>query len=418
MKVIILLFLLPSVLLAQQTHPDSLWQTIPFSPHQANGGRFEDLYMLDDMSGYGVDFGGHLYCFDIDSAWVRNIERVPGINFNGTRSVAFLNKNKGWIGILDSDTPLITTNDGGATWDSVGIEGPLPLGICGLSLVNDSVLFGAGAFDVGLFDSTTKTTVIRTTDGGATFVSIDMSPYASSLVDCRFTSKDNGLVTGTAGGKNYHEGNAVVLKTTDGGHSWKSVYRSTRTGEQGWKIFFRTATEGYVALQSPMEPAVTSPIYILKTTDGGDSWNEILIGHGTRAISPQGVCFPDAMHGIVGGYSDSVFTTTDGGVTWEQFSSNKLQGINRSRHINDTTSYVISSQVLALKKGTPISVKNVSITQTAVPYPNPATEFVKIELPPEGRTVVDVIDSKGTVISTIHDKVFTFCRNSLTSSRK
>lgn len=407
MKVIIFLLFLPTVLLGQQTHPDSLWQTIPTSPHQANGSRFEDLYMFDDASGYGIDYGGHLYGFSKDSNWMLTMTDSSGNRYNDTRSIAFLTKEQGWVGVLNNKTPLLRTNDGGKSWQVVPLPSPSPMGICGLSLVNENVLFGAGAFDVGLFgDTSAKTVVIKTTDGGATFTSIDMSPYASSLVDCRFTSQDNGLVTGTAGGKNYHEGNAVVLKTTDGGASWKSVYRSTRIGEQGWKIFFRTVTEGYVALQSPMQQGVAYPIYILKTTDGGDSWNEMLVGHGTRLVSPQGICFADEMHGILGGYSDSVFTTTDGGVTWEQFSTQKIRGINRSRRINGTTSYVIASQVLALGKSATSSVASINMLETSPSYPNPATEFVKIELPPEGRAIIDIIDSKGSIISTIHGDRF------------
>jgi photosystem II stability/assembly factor-like uncharacterized protein len=409
MKVIIFLFLLPTVLLAQQTHPDSLWHTTPTSPHQPNGARFEDLYTFDDKSGYGIDYSGHLYGFNKDSNWTLIISDSSGARYNDTRSVAFLTKDQGWIGLLNNKVPLLKTNDGGKSWQVVPMPSPSPMGICGLSLVNDTLLFGAGAFDVGLFgDSNAKTVVIKTIDGGATFTCIDMSPYASSLVDCRFTDRNNGLVTGTAGGKNYHEGNAVVLKTTDGGNSWKSVYRSERIGEQGWKIFFRTPTKGYVALQSPSKVGITYNMYILKTTDGGETWKEIVIGHGTRNVSPQGVCFADAMNGIVGGYSDSVFTTTDGGESWEQFSTQKIRGINRSRRINDTASYVIASQVLAFGKNAASTVARIDKAKTTPPYPNPAKEFVKIELQPEGRCIIDIIDSKGVTISTLHGDRFAY----------
>lgn len=415
MKVIIFLLLLPTILFSQQLHPDSLWHTIPSSPHQRAGGRFEDLFMFDATSGYGIDYGGIFYGFNKDTTWVLPINNSSGVRYNSTRSIAFLTKELGWVGLLNNEVPLLRTSDGGKSWLAVPMPSPTPLGICGLSLVSDSVLFGVGTYDVGLFgDTNAKAVIIKTTDGGATFTSIDMTPYASSLVDCRFTSKDSGLATGTAGGKNYHDGNVVVLKTTDGGATWKSVYRSTRVGEQGWKIFFRTETEGYVAIQMPDGWTDVNPIYILKTTDGGDSWNELLVGYGTRIVSPQGVCFADNMHGIVGGYGDSVFTTTDGGESWERFYSERMRGINRSRRINDTTSYVIASQVLAFGKNTTSSfLASIDKAETSHPYPNPAKEFVKVELQPEGRCIIEIIDSKGATISTLHGDRFAYIPTSL-----
>ena len=50
--------------------------------------------------------------------------------------------------MLDAPPVLYATHDAGATWTPVlDIPGPQPTGICGLSVVNDSVAYGCGRYD-------------------------------------------------------------------------------------------------------------------------------------------------------------------------------------------------------------------------------------------------------------------------------
>ena len=53
---------------------------------------------------------------------------------------------------------------------------------------------------------------------------------------------------------------------------------------------------------------------VIKTTDGGDTWTEVLGGAGTDGI--EAICFTSADTGFIAGWNDYFAKTTDGGTTW------------------------------------------------------------------------------------------------------
>lgn len=392
MKAILFFIVLYNICSAQ--HPDSYW--IPQQSLPANNDyRFEDMFFFDDTTGCGIGFYGEVKLFHGSDTVMIPVNDSANVRLNGTRCVSFLNRQLGFVGTLNHLKPLLKTTDGGFTWTPVTLPSPIPSGICGMSMVNENVLYGCGAFDVGFVSAPTGAVpvVIKTTDTGKTFTTIDMSPYAKSLVDCKFFTQEVGLVTGTVDSTHFRNGHAVVLITTDGGLTWKTVYKSTRIGEQGWKIFFRTTTEGYVALQSPL---TSGNKYILKTTDGGQTWKEMYLGFASLRSFPQGVCFVDEKNGIAGGYGDSVFTTSNGGATWLLSKSANIKHMNRSRKINDSTYYVIASRVLKFQYPNTTNVKDSETP--ALPYPLPAQDYVYVPIPFEGLCNATIVDEEGRVI--------------------
>jgi len=69
----------------------------------------------------------------------------------------------GWVGTLNLEHVLYATNDGGRSWTEVtNLPEPGPLGVCGMAVVNDSVVFAAGRYDG-------PARMIKTTDGGMTW---------------------------------------------------------------------------------------------------------------------------------------------------------------------------------------------------------------------------------------------------------
>ena len=84
-------------------------------------------------------------------------------------------------------------------------------------------------------------------------------------------------------------------------------------GTWGWKIQFLNNSLGYVSLEN------FTRALVLKTTDGGETWRKIDIAGNANL---EGIGFLDETNGWVGGWGDENFTTGtssftgDGGQSW------------------------------------------------------------------------------------------------------
>ncbi len=118
---------------------------------------------------------------------------------------------------------------------------------------------------------------------------------------------------------------APVLRSTDGGHSWKALLESVfNDAEGGPAAFSAIGTQDAWAI-----PSDQVPTEVLRTTNGGRSWQSTKVP--TFATSPfeacpaTGVFAPGELFGVqflsvatgwtVG--SDGIMTTDDGGVHWK-----------------------------------------------------------------------------------------------------
>jgi photosystem II stability/assembly factor-like uncharacterized protein len=77
--------------------------------------------------------------------------------------------------------------------------------------------------------------------------------------------------------------------TADGGKTWVNKLQNSGidfpAGEWGWKIQFLTPQVGFVSLENDTAAA------ILKTTDGGESWKRIPITDPQRNVELEGIGF-------------------------------------------------------------------------------------------------------------------------------
>lgn len=127
----------------------------------------------------------------------------------------------------------------------------------GMHVVDDSTVVAVGRVRG-------PSSFIRTTDRGETWTSTDMSAHAAGLIDVNFPHPDTGFAVGlTDEERDLSRG--VILATTDVGATWEQRFSTSRTGEWCWKISFPRRSTGYVSLQRNNR----SPIYFLRTTDGG-----------------------------------------------------------------------------------------------------------------------------------------------------
>src|SRR5690606_38992023 len=145
--------------------------------------------------------------------------------------------------------------------------------------------------------------------------------------------ENEGLaVGGTNANLSATSNRAVVLRTTDGGETWVRQFVSTGFGsEWGWKITFPTRQVGYVSVEYR---TARSSGKVLKTIDGGLTWAEVEIPAGDPYRGLQGVGFLTEDLGWASGRGEASLTV-DGGEHWQPFSS--LDGrVNRFRFFGDS----------------------------------------------------------------------------------
>lgn len=322
MKRILLLFsLLSSLLQAQQYN----WTTFSYPPGNGNG-RYDDVFFLNENLGWAAR-GGNGAVFkttDGGSSWVQQtVSSVPNEYY---RNIEFLNENVGFLGTLNSN--FYKTTDGGNSWQRINNISPYPQGICGLDCVGASTVYGCGAWFYPAY-------IIKSTDSGNTWQYIDMSAYATALVEITFINENTGFAAGS------DDTGAIILKTTDGGVSWTKIYNSNIPFEYVWKmqIFDNNKIFCSIEAESPNTGR------LLKSLNGGFTWE-------TKNFPDtyvQAVGFTSATHGWMGGHNTGFYETFDGGDTWTN--TGVGGSLNRIFLVNNNVAYAAGTNIYKMTTG-------------------------------------------------------------------
>jgi photosystem II stability/assembly factor-like uncharacterized protein len=295
------------------------WKKLTTEPYK---GKQDDITFVDENTGWYVNgFGNIFHTEDGGTTWQNQLKK-EGTFF---RTIAFIDKNVGFAGTVGTDyfpnvkdsIPLYGTKDGGKTWNPVKYKGPYVKGLCAIDIVKEQFI-NAGNIDykihlfaVGRVGSPANLMVSH--DGGETWKSNSMQKDCKMLFDIKMFNKNEGFAC-AASSDDMEKSNAVILKTTNGGKTWKNVYQSKRPFECTWKASFPNKKVGYVTIQSYNPDEKIKQQHVAKTIDGGKTWKELdlVADAGSREF---GVGFIDENHGFVG-TMNSGFETKDGGKTW------------------------------------------------------------------------------------------------------
>ena len=363
-----------------------IWRKLPNAPTTSS--RFVDTFFANGQTGWIIQIRGEVFkTTDGGKNW-QLLYTNAGMSM---RSIGFADESRGWLGALPSNTLLMQTEDGGTTWREItNLPEPKPLGICGISVVNRNVMYGSGWFQ-------DDPRVIKTSDGGQTWQTFDMRPYASGLVDCYFFHADSGFVVGAADGTELQNRVVVVLFTADGGKTWSVRHQGTRRGELGWKISFPSRQVGYVSI----EAFTPGPVYILKTTNGGVTWQDVRFRD--TLLDEQGIGFVNENVGWVGGWGNPTYATIDGGNTWQlaDFGMN----LNRFRFLSDTLAYAVGQTVYKYSI-TPVTSVAASPSETPASfsldqnYPNPfnPSTLIRYHLAQSASVTLRMFDLNGATV--------------------
>jgi photosystem II stability/assembly factor-like uncharacterized protein len=110
---------------------------------------------------------------------------------------------------------------------------------------------------------------------------------------------------------------SLLLKTTDGGKTWNRLYLpgsdQANISFNGYNLRFIDAMHGFVGAYRKLQP-FGQVWFILSTSDGGQTWQQINLPSG---VGLETFWFSDSLHGwILGGGAAGPYATKDGGLTW------------------------------------------------------------------------------------------------------
>ena len=243
------LFTLPLLFLSLFGLSQSTFYSIT-SPSNRN---FECIQFIDNNVGYIAGDSVLMKSENGGANWSEIDLSSIEINNNSNYLISdmhWFSAEMGWI-VLSNWSGLHSTNDGGETWSELT---PLNAGFCqkvACELKEDGTAFlgGAGCFTGALID--------YYSDGTWYSANLPENWDTEDLVTCiRFFGNDLGFA-GTSKGS--------VLKTTDGGINWTSVFQNTALSISD----FVSLDVGEVRLTFFTED---SDFGIMKSTDAGDNW--------------------------------------------------------------------------------------------------------------------------------------------------
>jgi len=220
---------------------------------------------------------------------------------------------------------LLRTNDGGLSWDSLSISGPdenFQVYDMHFRSPGKGVLAGYRA---------THQALAKTDDGGNTWV--DITPDPGSLSPMRaayFVDDDLGFAS-------TYDGN--FYQTSNGGTSWTTTTSELYVSD----INFLDAETGFIAGHD----GLTQMAVVLKTTNGGDSWDEVLSDSDPDLfvsdfdqidVVDANVIFTNMS------YQNSIYKSEDGGATWDLFEPVEFYSISDLDFTSATHGHVLSNE--------------------------------------------------------------------------
>lgn len=266
------------------------WQALPYVAGDANS-----LRMGSTSVGWAATGARLLRMAGPGGYWT---ELLPTA---GAKTVDAIDDLRAWA---LADTFLQRTVDGGLTWATVNLPGIREARDIDfvdatrgwMTAQTNQMVGGCPDYDEQ---------ILRTSDGGQTWTPLlpAGSPWRceSGLSQVVFVDANYGWVTGRN----------LLLRTTDGGLSWTAV---DTTSARSTFIDFVDAQRGWRILV----PFVPDEAYVQRTSNGGASWQTVLVTS-TYFVPDYGVLdFLNASEGWVAGEQGMVWYTKDGGATWSQ----------------------------------------------------------------------------------------------------
>ncbi|KAA3615590.1 MAG: T9SS C-terminal target domain-containing protein [Calditrichaeota bacterium] len=205
---------------------------------------------------------------DLQSQWEVLNDGWPYGNFN---SIDFVNNEIGWI---SAGNRLLKTTDGGLTWDAV----PLNEGwsVERIDFINEFIGWGFGPY-YDEIEETESEIIIKSEDGGHSW------SIQKEFKDAGFGYWGEGRIQAIDDSIVFIIGYRIH-KTINGGIDWLDISPNLE-GRRLYSISFIDSETGIIT--GSYDDGPTTKGLILKTNDGGNSWQEIIIPEFTTIYNLQ-----------------------------------------------------------------------------------------------------------------------------------
>jgi photosystem II stability/assembly factor-like uncharacterized protein len=309
------------------------WAKLRTAPYVLNNKQDALAFSAGGVGWYGngtgriyrtTDFGEHW-----QQVWKGAGTYVRALEFIDEKTGFLGNVGPGYFSNVSDKRPLYVTHDAGEHWSPIAptAAGKQITGVCAIDAlkVDGKILAVRAGGRVG-----GPAGMLESFDEGRTFRARDMRDVTGMILDIHFIDADVGFIAGASEAEE-DKAHARILKTTDGGKTWRAVFDSDRAGDNNWKLAFPTAQVGYATIISYQAPEGEARGYVVKTVDGGEHWKRVTVTDDTQWV-PYGINFLDENLGWVGG-STGGFETRDGGRSWQRvnmgLSTNKIRFVAR-----------------------------------------------------------------------------------------
>jgi len=219
--------------------------------------------------------------------------------------VYFLDEQKGFIGKEDT---LMITNDGGLSWTQIPIAYTSLFGYSpdDIHFINDTL---------GFFGSCNNSNFYMTNDGGSSWDTVKIYHDIADLQITDFKALTEDVFIARGAIINWSSNSYHLLRSEDGGHSWSEVYYDSFNSMDN--LYFIDSLTGFAFGSRVMYDNM-----IVKTTDGGVSWEEVNMCYNYHSL--KSMAFDDSGYGISVGSYGQVIDSHNFGEDWDTEYEKKL----------------------------------------------------------------------------------------------